>query len=438
MSRQSFDREYTKPLLRRLKQEKRLAVEAQKGQVLILEDLKDFQAVITKTFPGREIPKAALETALTAGRARASELQNSYKSKNKRRFNKIVKKIATIPEFNKYTLGQDLFVLAAFSTANLVKNSILKAFEEEGVLTDTETSQVKGKLHRGHGVEGAAVSQVEIASAITSLPKKDREVFLGNLDSYMRTNNTSINASAIIEGISGTYDQIVTAKGNLRADYFSVITFQEGTENLVDSVDEKAAKTVFRKFVEEEMSKELLNLRGSSTLKEKIETVIVDAAFSDAGKLPNMKVTRNKKADLKTQGKGSKPKKKKSNTRVNASRRGRFKGPIKGSGSAMPSVLTMLGTLNQQLPSTLAKNMQSPALNYQTGRFASSVRVTDIIFTPKGFPSIGYTYQKNPYQTFEPGYAQGTVERDPRKLIDRALREIMVQFAIGRFYTRRA
>ena len=30
-----------------------------------------------------------------------------------------------------------------------------------------------------------------------------------------------------------------------------------------------------------------------------------------------------------------------------------------------------------------------------------------------------------------------TPERDPRKLIERSIREIAAQFAIGRFYTRR-
>ena len=81
--------------------------------------------------------------------------------------------------------------------------------------------------------------------------------------------------------------------------------------------------------------------------------------------------------------------------------------------------------------------MQSPALNYRTGRFASSVRVTDVVTTPKGFPSMGYTYDKDRYQTFEPGFAQGSVDRDPRKLIDKSMREIAAQYAVGRFFTRR-
>lgn len=101
------------------------------------------------------------------------------------------------------------------------------------------------------------------------------------------------------------------------------------------------------------------------------------------------------------------------------------------------SPLMLLALINKQLPQVVQKNMESPGLENRTGRFASSVRATDIVKTPKGYPSIGYTYQKFPYQTFEPGYAQGSVERDPRSLIDKSIREIAVQFAIGRFYTRR-
>jgi hypothetical protein len=96
-----------------------------------------------------------------------------------------------------------------------------------------------------------------------------------------------------------------------------------------------------------------------------------------------------------------------------------------------------MGLLNRDLPRVVAKNMESPGLEYRTGRFAASVHVTDVITTPKGFPSVGYTYMKNPYQTFEPGFAQGDSDRDPRRVIDQSIREIALQLAIGRFYTRR-
>ncbi len=78
-------------------------------------------------------------------------------------------------------------------------------------------------------------------------------------------------------------------------------------------------------------------------------------------------------------------------------------------------------------------------MNYQTGRFAGSVRATDIAITAKGHPSIGYTYQRNPYEVFEAssGSKFSSRERDPRSLIDASIREIAAQQAIGRLFTRR-
>ena len=107
------------------------------------------------------------------------------------------------------------------------------------------------------------------------------------------------------------------------------------------------------------------------------------------------------------------------------------------SDSPASSPLHMIAMFNKQLPQVVAKNMVSPALQNQTGRFASSVRVTDITKTPKGFPSIGYTYDKFPYQTFETGYAQGNPLRDPRNLIQGSIREIAAQLAMSRFFMRR-
>ena len=93
--------------------------------------------------------------------------------------------------------------------------------------------------------------------------------------------------------------------------------------------------------------------------------------------------------------------------------------------------------INARLSMTVIKNMGTPALENRTGRFARSAIVTDVTQTSKGFPSIGYTYQKYPYQTFEPGFKQGSVQRDPRTLIDRSIREIASELLVGRFYTRR-
>jgi len=104
------------------------------------------------------------------------------------------------------------------------------------------------------------------------------------------------------------------------------------------------------------------------------------------------------------------------------------------------SLVAYLNEINKRLPGKVEDNMVAPGLQSRTGRFAQSVRAVDISQTKQGYPSIGYTYQKNPYQIFEQGRGRkpwATVERDPRNLIDKSMREIAVELALGRFYTRR-
>jgi hypothetical protein len=99
----------------------------------------------------------------------------------------------------------------------------------------------------------------------------------------------------------------------------------------------------------------------------------------------------------------------------------------------------ILGLINAKLPQTVADNMGSPRLENQTGRFAQSVRAIDVQDTAKGFKSVGYTYEKDPYQAFEStsGTRFSSAARDPRTLIDFSIREIVAQFGLGRLYTRR-
>jgi hypothetical protein len=104
------------------------------------------------------------------------------------------------------------------------------------------------------------------------------------------------------------------------------------------------------------------------------------------------------------------------------------------------SMFSIMAMINQKLPQTVEKNMKSPGLESRTGRFAQSVRLTDVSTTRQGFPSFGYTYQTNPYQVFEMGRGKSpwsTPQRDPRTVIDASIREIAAEMAIGRFYTRR-
>lgn len=108
-----------------------------------------------------------------------------------------------------------------------------------------------------------------------------------------------------------------------------------------------------------------------------------------------------------------------------------------GKSAASMPMTEMVARFNARITQEVLGNMESPALVSRTGRFAQSVRVTDAIKTPRGFNSVGYTYQRNPYQTFEMGGAQGDPDKDPRKIIEQSMRDIAVSFAMGRFYFRR-
>ena len=170
----------------------------------------------------------------------------------------------------------------------------------------------------------------------------------------------------------------------------------------------------------------VLDITGSPTLEEELAQQYFDLID------PNRKQKGSKsrrKAEKKSKGVGLKTKKPK-RTSV-----GKIPRNIQKGVSSSP--LQFIGLINQQLPQTVMGNMGPPALENRTGRFAGSVKVVDVQTTAQGFPSFGYTYQKTPYQTFEPGFRQGDTDRDPRKLIDRSIRDIAVQFALGRFYTRR-
>jgi hypothetical protein len=194
---------------------------------------------------------------------------------------------------------------------------------------------------------------------------------------------------------------------------------------------------------------------GSSSLRNKAKAAAIlsvtdpltKLSKKSKGKLSLKLDPKITQTALKTNSKGSKRTKKDSGVSPTAytTKKGRLAtGAIaskvgKRAKQSNFNTVSMIGILNSKLSDTVAKNMGSPKLNYRTGRFAGSVRVTDITITAKGHPSIGYTYQRDPYEVFESssGSKFSSMERDPRKLIDVSIRELAAQQAIGRLFTRR-
>lgn len=173
------------------------------------------------------------------------------------------------------------------------------------------------------------------------------------------------------------------------------------------------------------------NAKGSDSPVEVLEKRVTNI-LAGAG---NSKSTLKKQKINTKPGKGtSKPRKIKTTLAPRIVEKKTRLNPQGRSSSAAGrfSLQQLIGPLNEQINRTVKGNMQAPGLVNRTGRFAGSVRVTDIAVTPQGFPSIGYTYQRRPYDKFETD-----TEKDPRKVIDQSMREIAAQYAIGRFYTRR-
>ena len=182
-------------------------------------------------------------------------------------------------------------------------------------------------------------------------------------------------------------------------------------------------------------------MEGSDSSIQKRQKIVVSNFIGPLKGLKNVKVTGTKttlegshKGKVKTKGRKAKPTKNKLRSKPAQKRK---KASTRKSAPSQP--LQLIVALNKELPEVVRRNMGAPGLENRSGRFADSVKVTDVIPTPKGFPSVGYTYQRNPYEVFEMGSRGNwaTPQRDPRTLIDHSIREIAAKFAIGRFYTRR-
>ena len=93
------------------------------------------------------------------------------------------------------------------------------------------------------------------------------------------------------------------------------------------------------------------------------------------------------------------------------------------------SLANLQQLINDSLQNVISAKMggggATNVLNYRTGRFAASAKVERMSSSREGMITAFYTYMKNPYQTFEPGYRQGTIKsRDPKLLISESIREI--------------
>ena len=169
----------------------------------------------------------------------------------------------------------------------------------------------------------------------------------------------------------------------------------------------------------------LIGTPGSTSIDDSIEVAIDSALKRKPKARREITVIPKTKLDSKNKSKPSRPAvptvKKAKPVKVNTSFRdnkGRF-----------VSVTGLQQLINSLLHEKLRENMgtgnSKNILNYRTGRFARSAKVEKISQGRENALTIFYSYMKYPYQTFEPGYKQGSpASRDPKLLISRSIREI--------------
>lgn len=322
--------------------------------------------------------------------------------------------------------------------------SKLKAADKSAGISGraSEIGQVKSAVHRAHqGV--TTVGAAQISSAMRFLTQTKAFAGFANSKAASKISDIlkQIDATFETTGTKGKPgDQQVSLKENISIAIALVARSANapGQEDYDFSKLLPKLRDAIKNYV---IEAKIENLPGS-------DSITVNSTKATAQTIIN-KLTKPKNVRQRGKGTGYKGRKAKNIDKdkkygtlaIGASKKKAKTVRVAGAARSVASTpLRAIGLINKQLPDVIRKNMQQPALQNRTGRFSENVKITDVIQTPKGHPSFGYTYQKNPYQIFEMGNGTppwATPERDPRKLIERSIREIAAQFAIGRFYTRR-
>lgn len=402
----------------------------QKGQILIV-DVEKFRAILRRALP--RVGDDQQDKIWNAWRTWLLTQQSNVKGE---RLEQLLREKAAIPLKG----GEQAFIIGAYNTVRKEKSGapssvlgrIVRQYRPK--TTDEEAGRLSGKdndygAQLGHSVDGAGVPTAGI-----KVLKAERafERYKGSLSKADAAKITAVFARVKNTlGVNISYSEVIDPRtGKLKIDYTPVLSWQGAIENWQQGRIEGAAIN--------ELEEELKKLGG--TISPNIGAVVLGTVAPKSTKSTKVTTTGKTKKKSQKKQKASKRKQVSSRKKINVIRDSGGLSKLSGPSNTTQSYVSLLGILNEKLPQTVLKNMGPPGLVSRTGRFAASVRALDVNSTAQGFPSIGYTYDQNPYRVFEPGSGQppwASSDRDPRKVIDKSIREIAAGMAIGRFYTRR-
>jgi len=329
---------------------------------------------------------------------------------------------------------------------------------------ETSINKIKEGLRSGEKMEGAQGTNVDqaIAKAIGETTKANQmsyvEVFGTIIEFYNELFDYDTDLISLIS--KGEFTKAVVMQGVLdaklaadnRGEYDEAI--KEHAIEFLEEADGKMATEIFMRMKKDKKifgkgigAKKFLNLWSASPdtrdqIDKLVKANIIGGLLNFKHNInPDMRLKVNKKLlaegqkVIGTKRTRTKAKRgKKSFRTINKPFGSVAAASTKANQKITPKVgIELKELINNVLPEAVAAKMHPPALQFRTGRFANSAEVTNVMVGPRGGTEIQYTYQRDPYETFEPGNKQGSVQRDPRRIIGSTVREIAQQMVGQKF-----
>jgi hypothetical protein len=282
-----------------------------------------------------------------------------------------------------------------------------------------------GLIHRGHvkaGVRLQAEYSLDKLSNVGAVPEG-----VGGIGGVAASNKIKKELRQLARRLTPALTGATIRRINDKTANFEgklIFVFPELGKDNLGKVDEKTLRNKFNKvidkFIKDHGSK-VIQITGSKNYIQAVDTILdeVIAGRKKRSNFSGRKKTKvwKPKIPIKTPKVALLPKLR--------DKKGRFTSPL--------SIQTLL---QSRISTQVAENMgEAGALEYRTGRFAESVVIMKV--TRQKVLTAYYTYMKYPYQTFERGFAQGSLKRDPRVLISKSIREIAAGIVNERFNVRR-
>jgi hypothetical protein len=307
----------------------------------------------------------------------------------------------------------------------------------------TENFSVGNLVHAGHvgvysdeGLVGINMPAATIAGLVSG-KFHEIEQAIGNLDIHIEQGlkmNTNYTAKAGMF-LDLQFNFAVSMTAGLNSATLSPLEIA-AIRSVVENISNEGLEQALREQISSESVQRLETAIGASpSMEEFIFQAIVDSISGKQVKALKHTVaattSRDISRNLQTNSKKTKP--------VTKAKAPNKKKPnrLKRTSSREVSLTSLQNLINLSLAQRIKENMgdgsRRDILNLRTGRFAESVKVERMSVSREGMITAFYTYMKNPYQTFEPGFRQGSPQtRNPKLLISKSIREIAAQQVANR------